>query len=163
MTFAMNGLALWHMQPLKPCVSSSSTIHLHQSIHPINNAVMTSRLITPQLAEQFKQYPLYSQDGKKKDAICQCVFFIGKVRWYVLEGQPEGNDFTLFSIVVGLADTEYGYASIKEMESISVDVGHNLPKIPILQDKSFKPCPIGNIPDERLQSFLSDMYDREEV
>lgn len=45
---------------------------------------MTSRLITPQLAEQFKQYPLYSQDGKKKDAICQCVFFIGKVRWYVL-------------------------------------------------------------------------------
>ena len=80
---------------------------------------MTSRLITPQLAEQFKQYPLYSQDGKKKDAICQCVFFIGKVRWYVLEGQPEGNDFTLFSIVVGLADTEYGYASIKEMESIS--------------------------------------------
>ena len=64
---------------------------------------MTSRLITPQLAEQFKLYPLYSQDGKKKDAICQCVFFIGKVRWYVLEGQPEGNDFTLFSIVVGLA------------------------------------------------------------
>lgn len=27
---------------------------------------MTSRLITPQLAEQFKLYPLYSQDGKKK-------------------------------------------------------------------------------------------------
>ena len=80
-----------------------------------------------------------------------------------IEGQPEGNDFTLFSIVVGLADTEYGYASIKEMESISVDVGYNLPKIPILQDKSFKPCPIGNIPDERLQSFLSDMYDREEA
>lgn len=50
---------------------------------------MTSRLITPQLAEQLKQYPLYSQDGKKKDAICQCVFFIGKVRWYVLEGQPK--------------------------------------------------------------------------
>ena len=87
---------------------------------------MTSRLITPKLAEQLKQYPLYSQDGKKKDAICLCVFFIGKVRWYVLEGQPEGDDFTLFSIVVGLADTEYGYASIKEMESISVDVGHNL-------------------------------------
>ena len=76
--------------------------------------------------EQFKQYPLYSQDGKKKDAICLCVFFIGKIRWYVLEGQPEGDDFTLFSIVVGLADTEYGYVFIKEMESISVDVGHNL-------------------------------------
>ena len=33
----------------------------------VDNAVMTSILITPQLAEQFKQYPLYSQDGKKKD------------------------------------------------------------------------------------------------
>lgn len=47
---------------------------------------MTSRLITPKLAEQLKQYPLYSQDGKKKDAICQCVFFLGNLRWYVLEG-----------------------------------------------------------------------------
>ena len=36
MTFAMNGLAPWHMLPLKPCVSSSSTIHLHQIIHTIN-------------------------------------------------------------------------------------------------------------------------------
>ena len=43
---------------------------------------MTSRLITPQLAEQFKQYPLYSQDGKKKDAICLCVFFIGNIHDY---------------------------------------------------------------------------------
>lgn len=50
---------------------------------------MTSRLITPQLAEQLKQYPLYSQDGKKKGAICQCVFFLGNLRWYVLEGQPK--------------------------------------------------------------------------
>ena len=83
------------------------------------------------LVELFKQYPLYSQDSKKKDAICLCVFFIGKVRWYVLEGQPEGDDFTLFSIVVGLADTEYGYASIKEMESICVDVGHNAAQMPV--------------------------------
>ena len=124
---------------------------------------MTSRLITPQLAEQFKLYPLYSQDGKKKDAICQCVFFLGNLRWYVLEGQPEGDDFTLFAIVVGFAETEYGYASIKEMESINLEVAPNLPKIPILQDMTFKPCPIGNIPDEKLQSFLSNMYDREEI
>ena len=124
---------------------------------------MTSRLITPQLAEQLKQYQLYSQDGKKKDAICQCVFFLGNLRWYVLEGQPEGDDFTLFAIVVGFAETEYGYASIKEMESINLEVAPNLPKIPILQDMTFKPCPIENIPDEKLQSFLSNMYDREEI
>lgn len=27
---------------------------------------MTSRLITPKLAEQLKQYPLYSQDGRRR-------------------------------------------------------------------------------------------------
>lgn len=124
---------------------------------------MTSRLITPKLAEQLKQHPLYSQDGKKKDAICQCVFFLGNLRWYVLEGQPEGDDFTLFAIVVGFAETEYGYASIKEMESINLEVAPNFPKIPILQDMTFKPCPIKNIPDEKLQSFLSNMYDKEEI
>lgn len=63
---------------------------------------MESRLITPELAETLTKYPLYSQDSKKKDAICICVFFIGRVRWYVLEGQPEGDDFTLFTIVVGM-------------------------------------------------------------
>ena len=46
-----NGLAPWRTLPLRPCVSRSSTIHLQQNIHTKNNAAMTSRLITPQLAE----------------------------------------------------------------------------------------------------------------
>ena len=51
---------------------------------------MASRLITPVLEEILKSYPLYSQDGKGKDAVCVAIFFIGHVRWFVLEGQPEG-------------------------------------------------------------------------
>ena len=58
---------------------------------------MASRLITPVLEEILKSYPLYSQDGKGKDAVCVAIFFIGHVRWFVLEGQPEGNDTTLFT------------------------------------------------------------------
>lgn len=46
-----------------------------------------SRLITPDLEKSMKDYPLYSQDSKKKDALCIAVFFIGNARWYVLEGQ----------------------------------------------------------------------------
>ena len=65
---------------------------------------MASRLITPVLEEILKSYPLYSQDGKGKDAVCVAIFFIGHVRWFVLEGQPEGNDTTLFTIVCGLLD-----------------------------------------------------------
>lgn len=79
---------------------------------------MASRLITPVLEEILKSYPLYSQDGKGKDAVCVAIFFIGHVRWFVLEGQPEGNDTTLFTIVCGLHETEYGYTSVNEMESV---------------------------------------------
>ena len=46
-----------------------------------------NRLITPDLEKAMKDYPLYSQDSKKKDALCIAVFFIGSARWYILEGQ----------------------------------------------------------------------------
>lgn len=68
-----------------------------------------NRLITPELEKAMQDYPLYSQDSKKKDAVCIAVFFIGNARWYILEGQRENDDFVLFGIVVGLAETEYSY------------------------------------------------------
>lgn len=35
-----------------------------------------NRLITPELEKAMQDYPLYSQDSKKKDAVCIAVFFI---------------------------------------------------------------------------------------
>lgn len=61
-----------------------------------------NHLITPELQATFTGHELYSQDGKKKDATCIAVFHIGNFRWYVLEGQQEGNDFILYGIVLGL-------------------------------------------------------------
>ena len=49
------------------------------------------RLMTTQLEEALKGYPLYSQDGKGKDAICRAIFALGGVRWFILEGEKEGN------------------------------------------------------------------------
>ena len=66
---------------------------------------MTNKLITPQFMEAIKNFPLYSQEKKGKDAICVAVFTIGRIRWFVLEGQTEGNDFMLFTIVCGLCET----------------------------------------------------------
>ncbi len=118
-----------------------------------------SQLITPQLAETLKQYPLYSQDRRKKDALCLAVFFIGKIRWYVLEGQPSENDYILFSIVLGLTAPEYGYVSVNEMESIEVETGIPVVgKVKICQDKDFIPCSLKDIPDRELQDFLNYMY-----
>ena len=63
-----------------------------------------NRLITPELTEALSSYPLYSQDAKKKDALCIAVFYLGNIRWYIMEGQQEGNDFTLYGIVAGLQE-----------------------------------------------------------
>ena len=82
---------------------------------------MENRLITEQLAEQIAKYPLYSQDGLGKAAICIGILELANIKWYVLEGQQEGNDYTLFTIVAGLAETEYGYTSANELASIQVD------------------------------------------
>lgn len=83
----------------------------------INN----NRLITGTLQASFKEYGLYSQDGKRKDAMCIAVSYKGKIRWYMLEGQSEGNDYTFYGIVVGLQETEYGYVSANEMADITID------------------------------------------
>lgn len=75
------------------------------------------RLLTPQLEEALQGYPLYSQDGKGKDAVCCAIFALCSVRWFILEGETEGEDAILFGIVVGLAEDEYGYISLNELSS----------------------------------------------
>ena len=54
------------------------------------------RLMTTQLAEALEGYPLYSQDGKGKEAVCRAVFALGSVRWFILEGNREDDDVILF-------------------------------------------------------------------
>ena len=105
---------------------------------------MASRLITPVLEEILKSYPLYSQDGKGKDAVCVAIFFIGHVRWFVLEG---------------LHETEYGYTSVNEMESVKVDGSkYGVDEIfQVEQLDGFKPVKLKSIPDEDLQAFLHNM------
>ena len=114
-----------------------------------------NRLITPELTEALSSYPLYSQDAKKKDALCIAVFYLGNIRWYIME-------FTLYGIVAGLQETEYGYQSATEMASITYDASeYGLGTLRIEQDKDFKPCRLADIKDEELQLFLSRLYDKD--
>ena len=79
-----------------------------------------------------------------------------------MEGQQEGNDFTLYGIVTGLHETEYGYQSATEMASITYDASeYGLGTLRIEQDKDFKPCTLGEIEDAELQAFLSRLYDKD--
>lgn len=123
---------------------------------------MTNKLITPQFMEAIKNFPLYSQEEKGKDAICVAVFTIGHIRWFVLEGQTEENDFMLFTIVCGLCETEYGYVSANELEKIEIDgskYGIN-DKFHVCQVKGFTPTKLKNIQDNELRSFLHRLYSK---
>ena len=123
--------------------------------------VFQNRLFTPELEKALKDYPLYSQDGKKKDAMCIAVFHIGNIRWYVLEGQKEGNDFILYGVVFGLIDNEYGYVSLNEMADLTIDASkYGLGVLKVEQVEEFKACRLTEIGDADLQAFLSRMYDK---
>ena len=65
--------------------------------------------------ERAQNYPLYSQDGNGKFAKCISILHIGNIRWYILEGQKEGDDFIMFGIACGMVETEYGYISLNEL------------------------------------------------
>ena len=107
------------------------------------------RLMTTQLAEALEGYPLYSQDGKGKEAVYRAVFALGAVRWFILEGNREDNDVILFGIVVGLMEDEYGYISLNELSDVE------LGKLQVRQQQNFKSVPLKQIQDSRLQNFLA--------
>lgn len=114
------------------------------------------RLMTSDLAEALKGYPLYSQDGKGKEAVCRAVFALGAVRWFILEGEAEGNDTILFGIVIGLAEDEYGYVSLNELSEVELDLtAQGLGKLQVRQQQNFTPAQLKSLQDYRLQRFLS--------
>lgn len=72
----------------------------------------------------------------------------------------EYDDFVLFGIIVGLAETEYGYISANEMASVALDASkYGLGTIMVEQEKAFQPCKLSAIQDGELQSFLNRFYD----
>ena len=119
------------------------------------------RLQTPQLEETLRDFPLYSQDGKGKDAICRAIFMLGSARWFILECNKEGDDTVMFGIVIGLIEDEYGYISLKELSDIELDLtdkGYGKHRITQLED--FKPRPLKEINDIRLKNFLARFEDK---
>jgi len=78
------------------------------------------KLLTKEL--QKKLPPLYSQDGKGKEAIAYVKFFdpCGSWTWYATEYDPEEKLF--FGLVHG-HEKELGYFSLTELESIKRPFG----------------------------------------
>lgn len=118
------------------------------------------RLQTPQLEEALNGFPLYSQDGKGKETICRAIFAIGSARWFILEGDREGDDTIMFGIVIGLLEDEYGYVSLKELSSVELNLtSQGYGKLQVRQQPNFKPTALKNLCDDRLQKFLARFED----
>ena len=118
-----------------------------------------NRLLTPELLEALANYPLYSQENKKVcDLQAVALFRIGSIRWYVLEGNAEGDRFTFFTLVCGLADgPELGYTDAGELASIAVDASrYGLPRtlLTVERAEDFKPCRLVDIEDEDVQKYV---------
>lgn len=112
--------------------------------------------MTPQLEEALKGFPLYSQNGKGKDAVCHVIFALGSVRWFILEGEAEENDIILFGIVIGLMEDEYSYISLNELSEIELDLtAQGLGKLQVRQQPNFQPTELRLLNDKRLQRFLA--------
>lgn len=118
------------------------------------------RLQTPQLEKALNGFPLYSQDGKGKEAICRAIFALGSVRWFILEGERESDDTIMFGIVIGLLEDEYGYVSLKELSDVELDLtSQGYGKLQVRLQPDFKPTALKSLCDDRLQMFLARFED----
>ena len=118
-----------------------------------------NRLLTSELLETLASYPLYSQEHKKViDLYAVTLFHIGNIRWYILEGNAEGDRFTFFTLVCGMSDCpELGYTDAGELASIAVDASrYGLPGILLTVERAedFKPCRLIDIEDEEVQKYV---------
>ena len=126
-----------------------------------------NRLLTPELLEALANYPLYSQENKKVcDLQAVALFRIGSIRWYVMEGNAEGDRFTFFTLVCGMSDCpELGYTDADELAGIAVDASrYGLPGILLTVERAedFKPCRLADIDDEDVKNYVSRFTDDEE-
>lgn len=119
-----------------------------------------NRLLTSELLEVLANYPLYSQEHKKVgDLFAVALFRIGCIRWYILEGNAEGDRYTFFTLVCGLADCpELGYTDAGELASITVDAsryGMLGITLTVEREEDFKPCRLADIDDEDVQNYVA--------
>ena len=126
-----------------------------------------NRLLTSELLEALASYPLYSQEHKEvSDLYAVALFRIGNIRWYILEGNAEGDRFTFFTLVCGLADCpELGYTDADELAGIAVDASrYGMPGILLKVERAedFKPCRLGDIDDEDVKDYVARFTDDEE-
>ena len=112
------------------------------------------KLITKEIQKRLEKFPLYSQEGKGKDAVCQAKFFlcVGAWTWYILEANLE-EDIAYGIVVNGYGEAEYSYICLSELQGLRTKLG-----LTVERDTCFEPTPLKQINSEFLQRFLRELY-----
>jgi hypothetical protein len=124
---------------------------------------MKNRLLTPELLEALKPFPLYSQEETRiHEQKALAAFAIGPIRWYITEGSREGNTFTFFGLVCGMAETpELGYINADELAAVRTSAyPYGFPKgieLCVAPVQDFKPCKLKEIEDPRVKHYCDRM------
>lgn len=79
-------------------------------------------LMTKELERKFEWFPLYSQEGKGKDAEVVVKYFnpIGSGTWLITEGEKEADGDWLFFGYCHITDWEWGYVRLSALTSIKL-------------------------------------------
>lgn len=82
-------------------------------------------LMTKELEERFKQYPLYSQEGKGLESEVVVKYFnpCGRGTWLITEGEKQDDGNWLFYGYCNLFEWEWGYVMLSELESVRLPFG----------------------------------------
>jgi hypothetical protein len=92
------------------------------------------KIVTKEFEELFKDYPLYSQEHEKDPKVISKLFDpCGSATWYLTEYDPAKK--IAFGFVVGLHEDEFGYVSLKELESIQRPFGLTIERDLYFQQK----------------------------
>lgn len=99
------------------------------------------------IEDAIKDFPLDSQHGNIKDALCCAVLCIGSISWYIIEGERVGDDILMFGVVIGWVDDEFSYVSLNELFKLGQ----------IRLFTPLYPIPFKEIKDPHLQQFLNTL------
>ena len=113
------------------------------------------KLLTKEIVKRLEAYPLYSQDGKGKEAVAVAKFFLplGAWTWYVMEANLHDN--IAYGITVnGGGECEFGYFSLTELQQLRATQF----RLPVERDIAFEPTKLSDLDNDFVQKFLTRMY-----
>ena len=118
-----------------------------------------------ELAESLKKFPLYSQDGKKADAVVVAKYFFPAtaLTWYVTEGSEEDDDYLFF----GLEDDDYLFFGLVVGTDTSAEMGYfslsqlselNVCGLKVERDIYFQPKKLSEICNKSVKEYIDHYF-----